>query len=93
MQRIPKVMPRLWTDFSVLAEWIAHFGSGHAFDKEFDKPVVYIIDDDEALRGNTTLSRIDQSSSSADGCSEIEIRVVKKDNVEAFWEELKKLRQ
>jgi len=49
-------MPCLWTDFSVLAERIAHFGGSHVFDKEFDKPVVDLVDGDESLRGNATSS-------------------------------------
>jgi hypothetical protein len=53
------------TDFSVLFKGIAHFGSGHAFDEEFDKPVVHFVDDDKALSGDATLTRIDQSSSAA----------------------------
>src|SRR3984957_11589202 len=40
MQRVPKIMARQRTDFSVLFERITHFGSGHAIDEEVDKPVV-----------------------------------------------------
>ncbi len=34
------------------------------------------VENDEALGGNAALSRIDQTSSGADGCSEIEIGVL-----------------
>ncbi|KRQ09321.1 hypothetical protein AOQ71_20915 [Bradyrhizobium manausense] len=69
-------MARQRTNFSVLFERVTHFGIGHAPDEKFDKPVVHFIDDDEALGGDATLARIDQSSSGADGCREIEVGVL-----------------
>ena len=39
------------------------------------------------------LARKDKSVLPPNGFLEVEIRIVKKDNVESFWEELKKLRQ
>jgi ribose transport system substrate-binding protein len=39
------------------------------------------------------LARKDKTVLPPDGFLEVEIKVVKKDNVESFWEELKKLRQ